>query len=186
MYSNNANITTNLHYNSTENSVVQNSWIDDVMKKKRFNIIDIIEKGIVRANFTVRLPQSSNEISVTIWKKDYIEDRLSPWKKFDNKNVIPLLYTETLTDLNAELSYTIPPYCNLHKIINSEEFRARENAMRKIMVYLIEATQGLCYIQEQGYNHLNVKSSSFALFKDGNIKVDQLHFLNPINSSAKR
>lgn len=186
MYSNNANISTNVHYHSTENSVVTDSWIDGVMKKKGFKTVDIIEKGIDRAKFRVRLPGSSNEISVTVWKKDYIEDRLTHWKKFQNKNVIPLLYSETLTDLNAELYYTIPPTCNLQQTVNNEEFRARDNAMCKIVNYLIAVTQGLNYIHERGYTHRNVKPSSFSLFKDGSIKVDQLHFLNPIESSSKR
>lgn len=163
----------------------KNPWLDTVIKKKGFEVTDVKDKGIVTAKLGVKLPQSSKQITVIVWKTDYIENRLFPWRKFHNKNVMPLLYTETISSENAVLIYTISPDTTLQQKVYSKEFRGAKNALDKIVLFLIDAIKGLNYVHEQGYAHLNVKSTSIALFKDGTVKLDQFHFLNPQSNSSR-
>lgn len=169
-----------------EYRVVNNPWLESVIKDKEFEVTGLTDKGIVKARLRVKLPKSSEKITIVVWKEDYIGSRLTPWMKLQHKNVMPLLHTESIPSNNAVLIYSIPTDATLQQKVNSKEFRCDKNSLTNLLQYMKEVTRGLNYLHDKGYAHLNVKPSSIAVFKDGSIKLDQLHFLSPVNSSCAR
>lgn len=163
-----------------------NSWLDAVVKKKGFDVIEIVDIGIVRASLIIKLPQSSNKIAVYVWRDEYIKNFLSPWKNFQNKHISPLLYSEAIKELNAVVIYTISECSTLQEEADSKEIRKDKRALSKILVWLTEATEALAYIHNKGYAVMNINSSNISMFEDDGIKLDKLHFLNPINTSYTR
>lgn len=169
-----------------EYRVVNNHWLKSVIKQKRFDTTNITDKGIVSAKLGIKLPRSGEDITVTVWKEDYIGNRLTPWMNFQHKNVMPLLHTESIPSINALLIYSISADSTLQQKINSKEFRCAKNSLTKLVQCMKGVTRGLNYLHEKGYAHLNIKPSSIALLKDGTIKIDQFHFINPVNSNSTR
>lgn len=169
-----------------EYRVADNHWLTSVIKEKRFDTTKITDKGIVTAKLGVKLPKSGEYITVIVWKNDYIGNRLTPWMNFHHRNVMPLLHTESIPSLNAVLIYSISADSTLLRKTNSKEFRCAKDSLIKLVQYMKEVTDGLNYLHEKGYAHLNVKPKSISVFKDESIKVDQLHFVSPVNSTSTR
>lgn len=168
-----------------EYNAVKNTWLNAVIEQKKFNITKIVDDCYVRAYLSVKLPESSKKITVTVWKEDYIGSRLTPWINFKNKNIMPLLRSETISNLNAVLTYTIPGQCSLQGRINSEEFRHSNKALNKIMMSVLEIADGLKYLHKMGYAHMNIKASAITIVHDDTIKIDNFQFLSPINTAQR-
>lgn len=167
-----------------QQNVLKNAWLNAVIEHKKFNITKIDDNCFVRGYLHVKLPESSKEVTVTVWKDDYIEHRLSPWMNFKKNHVMPLLYSETIPNLNAVLTYTISGQCSLEEKMNSPEFRHDNKALGNIMISIMEVTDGMKYLHKMGYAHLNLKASAVTILKDDILNIDNFQFLNPINTQV--
>lgn len=163
----------------------KNTWLKAVIEHKEFKITKIVDNCFVRAFLYITLPESLKEVTVTVWKDDYIGHRLSPWMNFQNKHVMTLLHSENIPNLNAVLTYTISGQFSLQERVNCEEFRHHNKALEKIMISLMEVTNGLRYVHKMGYAHMNIKASEITILKDDTIKIGNFQFLNPINSAQQ-
>lgn len=181
VHSKNRNINSTVQHENIESLAANNEWLNSVIQHKNFNIKKIIDNGSVKAYLYITLPESSKKIKVTVWKKAYIAERLTPWMNFKDQRIMPLLNLETIDNLNAVLSYTLPVKCSLQKKVQNQEFRNHNKAMERIIKYLKEVTEFLRYIQETGYAFLNLQESDICILHDDTLTIENFNCLTAIN-----
>lgn len=151
--------------------------LNEVVQAKGFANYKVIKAEPFRLSIAVASDTKEEKI-VKIVPNDDLGENEKLWGSLQHHHLLPLINYEHLPKPNVHLFSTIEPSRTLKDVLGDKNFKNSPDAIRRITKWMKEAAEGLRYLHESGYQHLNICSENITVTEDDIVKIKDFQYLH--------